>query len=226
MFITSRVLRRARLAACGIVLGFLVGTSLTAMASEDATGTSPAQPVARLTNTLLETMKEADRLGFSGRQEKLAPTLRQTFDFRFMARLSIGSYWRKLDAGERERFVELFSRMSVATFAARFDGYGGQSFKVLAPRDGPRGTRLVPTKLIHPEPDKEPVTISYLMREQDSAWKAVDVYLKGTYSELATKRSEYSSVIRREGYEALIGTLEARIAELRAQGTAESNENG
>jgi phospholipid transport system substrate-binding protein len=209
------LMRRAPLAAILFFAAAALATPLQAASDADS---GPSAPVARLTSTLLETMKEAATLGFEGRRDKLAPALRETFNFGFMARLSIGAQWRKLSAAEQADFVDLFARMSTATFAARFDGYSGQTFELRPGRDGPRGTRLIPTQLIHPDPGKEPVTISFLMREQGEngeVWRAVDVYLKGTYSELATKRSEYSSVIRRKGFDALVETIEARIAELR-----------
>jgi len=187
-----------------------------AWSAGDSARTGPVAPVAALTDTLLATMKDAKTLGFDGRRDKLAPALRRTFDFPFMARLAVGSHWSRLSAAERTRFAELFGEMSIATFAARFDGYSGQTFEVGEPRDGPRGTRLVPTKLVQPDPDKAAVTISYLMRETDEGWQAVDVYLKGTYSELATKRSEYSSILKRKGFDALVARIRDKIAELRA----------
>ncbi len=214
-------------AVAGTDTGAGDGSAATASAESNAgTGAEsgaaavkgPAGPVRKLADALIATMKEAEALGFDGRRDRLGPVLRQTFDFGFMARLALGGQWSGLDAAEQARFVELFGDMSVATFAARFDGYGGQHFEVQAPREGPRGTKLVPTRLIHPDPEKAPVTISYLMRETDDGWQAVDVYLKGTYSELATKRSEYTSIVRREGYDALVRRLRSKIAELRETG--------
>jgi len=192
--------------------GLVAGLSAPGMAG--AARAAASQPVERLTSVLIETMKQAEELGFEGRVEKLAPVLRETFDFPFMARLSVGRHWSKLTEEQRQELTDHFARMSIATFAARFDGYSGQTWEVLSPRDGPRNTVLVPTRLAkNPE---DAVTISYLMRETEAAWRAVDVYLKGTYSELATKRSEYGSVMKREGFEALLDRIEKRIAELRA----------
>lgn len=196
---------------------FVLVAGLTAPVAGRAgeTADTPVAPVAALTDTLLETMQNAQALGFDGRRDKLAPALRATFDFPFMARLAVGSQWSKLSDSEQARFADLFGDLSIATFAARFDGYSGQTFEVGEPRDGPRGTRLVPTKLVHPDSAKDPVTISYLMRETNKGWQAVDVYLKGTYSELATKRSEYTSIIKRKGFDALVARIRDKIAELR-----------
>jgi phospholipid transport system substrate-binding protein len=206
---------RSTLTLSALVLAVVIGIAAPVRAAGDAHD-GPVAPIAALTETLLDTMRNARTLGFDGRRDKLTPVLRETFDFPFMARLAAGAHWSELDANDQSRFANLFGDMSIATFAARFDGYSGQTFEVGEPRDGPRGTRLVPTKLVHPDPDKAAVTISYLMRETDTGWHAVDVYLKGTYSELATKRSEYTSIIKRKGFDALVTRIRDKIAELAA----------
>ena len=48
--------------------------------------------------------------------------------------------------------------------------------------------RVVHTKII--PSNGEPIALNYLMRGSDDNWKIVDVYLTGTISELATRRSE------------------------------------
>jgi phospholipid transport system substrate-binding protein len=175
---------------------------------------TPSAPVERLTATLLDTMKNADALGFEGRFDKLSAVMPEVFSFEFMARLSAGRHWSGLSEAEQQSFVEQFGRMSTATFAARFDGYSGQSFEVLAPRDGPRGTKLVPTRMVKPTGDS--VSIDYLVREFDNSWRVVDVYLAGKYSEVAAKRAEYTSIIERDGFPALIKRLKSKIANLKA----------
>jgi phospholipid transport system substrate-binding protein len=55
------------------------------------------------------------------------------------------------------------------------------------------------------------------MRQFGDEWRIIDVYLKGTYSEVATKRSEYSSILRDKGVDALIRELDAKAAAFRAR---------
>jgi phospholipid transport system substrate-binding protein len=59
------------------------------------------------------------------------------------------------------------------------------------------------------------VTLNYLMRQGDGKWQIIDVYLSGTISELATRRSEFTSVIRRDGAQGLLQLLDRRVAELK-----------
>jgi phospholipid transport system substrate-binding protein len=94
--------------------------------------------VERLNATLIEVMKGADALGYAGRYERLDPVLRESFDFPSMAGISVGRHWRTLDRDQRVRLVGAFARESIATFAERFDGYGGERFEA---RPRARATR-------------------------------------------------------------------------------------
>lgn len=195
----------------------MLGVALAGPARADIPAAA-RQPVDTLSQSLLETMRNAKSLGFEGRRDKLAPVLRQAFDFRFMARVAAGRHWSDLSAGQRDRLVDRFAAMSVATYAGRFDGYSGQGFEVQAPQDGPQNAVIVPSRLV--KPDGETVALDYRMRQDESgAWRIVDVYLKGRFSELATRRSEYTSVLANHGFDDLIARLDARIADLAAGGS-------
>ena len=52
------------------------------------------------------------------------------------------------------------------------------------------------------------------MRRVNGRWKIVDVYLDGTVSELALRRSEFSSIVKRESFDALIEAIDAKTAKL------------
>ena len=176
----------------------------------------PSAVAERLDAALLEAMRNAKTLGYKGRYELLAPVLEQAFDFPFMARVSIGRYWRKMDEAQRAKLVEAFARLSIATFAARFNGYGGETFQILGEEKQPRGVILVVNHLV--KNDGEAVPINYLMRESKGRWRVVDVFLDAKYSELAIKRAEYTTVYQRDGFDRLIEIMEAKIAELAAGG--------
>jgi len=45
------------------------------------------------------------------------------------------------------------------------------------------------------------------MLQNGDLWQVADIYLTGTISELATLRSQFTSVLAREGVDGLIATL-------------------
>jgi phospholipid transport system substrate-binding protein len=176
---------------------------------------SPTAVIDRLHQSLIETMKDAKRLGIDGRYKQLQPILEKTFDFERMIAAAAGSYWTSADEAQRQRLLDAFTDLSVTTYAARFDGFSGESFETLGERQGPRDTVLVDTRLNRT--DGPPVPITYVMTERDGEWRIVDVLLDKSISELAVRRSEYNQVLRTSGTEGLTQTLDEKADELRKE---------
>ena len=74
------------------------------------------------------------------------------------------------------------------------------------------GDRLVRTQLVRPR--DEPVALNYLMRDFGGAWRVVDVYLSGTVSELASRRAEFTTLLREGGAARLEAELRRRTETL------------
>jgi len=162
---------------------------------------------------LLETMKNGPKLGFAGRKAKLTPVIDKAFALALMTRLTVGPQWQNLAPDDQKNLVDAFSDFSIATYANRFDDYSGEQFEV-DPGTTPvaNGDVIVHSKLI--KSDADPVALDYLMRVEGDGWQIIDVYLSGTVSELATRRSEFSSVLRRGGVAALLDLLQKKTTEL------------
>ncbi len=186
-----------------------------AIGSAEAPAVAAGSPSARIDGlhaALLDVMKNALALGYAGREEKLRDVVPGYFDIDFMARKSLGSHWRKADPDARQRYLDAFTRFMVANYAGRFDGFSGQSFETTGQEPARRDTVVV--KTILRDPSDEDVELNYRMRQVDGVWKVIDVYLDGTVSELALRRSEFVSIVKREDIEALIVALDAKIVKL------------
>jgi phospholipid transport system substrate-binding protein len=173
--------------------------------------------VERLHAALLEIMKSADQLGYNGRYEHLAPVVGNTFDLQFMASKSVGRLWKTLPEPDQQRWLELFARHITANYAGQFTGFTGEAFSTLGEEPAIRDTRVVRTYLRRP--DEDDVQLNYRLRELDGEWRIIDIYLNGTVSELALRRSEYSSVLKREGFESLMSTIDEKCRELEDSST-------
>ena len=164
---------------------------------------------------LLEVMKQADTLGFAGRERLLAEVVPGHFDVVYMARKALGRYWARSEEAARARYLETFERFMIANYAGRFDGWSGQRFQVEEVSPADRGTLLVRSLLVDPGGDD--VELTYRLRPlPEGDWKAIDVFLDGTVSELALRYSEFVSILKREDLDALISALDERILALAA----------
>jgi phospholipid transport system substrate-binding protein len=62
----------------------------------------------------------------------------------------------------------------------------------------------------------EPVVLNYLMRNTaGDGWRIVDIFLTGTISELATRRSEFTAILKSDGADGLVKALTKRIEDLK-----------
>jgi phospholipid transport system substrate-binding protein len=189
----------------------MAGLALPARAQNRDTDPATA-PIRTFYDALLAVMKQADSLGVRGRYDKLAPVIRATFDLPAMTRIAIGPDWSAIPSEQQTALVDAFSQMTIATYANRFNGYAGESFEV-DPEVQSRNTgRIVRTRLLRTK--EEPVTLNYLMRGSGDSWKIVDVYLSGSISELATKRSEFGAILKSGGPAALIDSLRQQYERL------------
>lgn len=193
--------RDALLAAAGCIGAFAARDVFGA----DAPGADVTAPIGAFYDALLDVMKRAKALGIRGRYDTLAPVIDATFDLPAMTRIAVGPRWTSIPREQQAALVDAFSRMTIATYASRFDGYSGERFEV-EPAVESRGTgSIVHTRIVQSK--GEPVTLNYLMRKSGGKWKAVDVYLTGTISEIATRRSEFNGILDAGGPQALIGSL-------------------
>ena len=200
----------------------LVGLLVLCVGASPAPPPSPAEvsdaanSIAALHAELLDVMQNAESLGYAGRTEKLTPVIPRHFDVEFMARKAVGRHWKNASDDEKRLYLDAFGRFMVANWAGRLDGYSGQHFETLGEEPAKFETLLVKTQIVDPNDDN--VELSYRLRETPDGWKIIDVYMDGTVSELSLRRSEFSSVAKREGFNALIQTLEAKIDKLAAEG--------
>lgn len=161
-------------------------------------------------------MKQAEKLGVRGRYDALAPAIRSTFDLAAMTRIAVGPDWNSIPAEQQSALIAAFTHMTIATYASRFDGFSGERFEV-DPASETRSTgRLVKSRLV--QSSGAPVVLNYLMRGSADSWKAVDVYLSGTISELATRRSEFGAVFKSGGAAGLLESLRQQGDKLMRQG--------
>ena len=187
-----------------LALVVLTSTTMAEAATEPA-----SQVVERLNAGLLDVMQKAEELGFDGRVEALAEVLGGTYHLPVMTKAAVGRYWRRFDGKQREYLVDAFTRMTLATYADRFNGYSGERFEVLEEVPTIKDLVLVKNRLVKSNGDI--IMLNYLTRPYGNNWRIVDVYLDAKFSELARLRSEFLSVLSKGGFTALMAKLEERI---------------
>jgi phospholipid transport system substrate-binding protein len=120
----------------------------------------------------------------------------------------LGKYWDSLNDEQRSRFVEVFTELSIATYASNFDRYSGERFKTISEKQVSGGRILVQSQLT--KSDGGQVQLDYLLHRTDGQWRIVNVVAQGV-SDLALKRADYSAFLKSKGFEALLNKLKEKI---------------
>jgi|GEM_PF-107374 len=157
---------------------------------------------------LLETMKQGKTLGFKGRYEKLEQPVKNSHDLTKIARIVIGKDWKNLSEEQKQKMLDIFTRLSIASYAYNFKDFSGEAFRYDSEEQTARGGVIVHTYLVLPE-DKD-VKFDYMLKNKGDGWRIINIIANGV-SDLALKRSEYTSILKREGFDALIAKISDKI---------------
>ena len=211
---TGGRLVRASLLLASVLLAVaaLTGPGTRPVAAAEAaasTSAAPEQVVAAFHAALLHSMHDGV---YQNRYDALAPAMNRAFDFADMTRIAIGPSWYNLQAAQRDALVDAFRRFSIATYASQFDQYSGERFEAAGPSEAAPQGMVVQT--VMQAASGKPVRFNYLLHRTGGGWRIIDIYLEGTISQLAVRRSEFASVLAQSGPDGLAHLLDQKARRL------------
>jgi phospholipid transport system substrate-binding protein len=191
-----------------LVVAAMLSGSPGAQAADD-----PTAPIQRLDAALLASMRAGGNTPFAQRYAILAPAVEQAFDLNAVLRSAVGLSWESMPGDQRAALANTFDRYTISNYAANFDSYNGQSFRVLPEtRALSNGEVVVRTQIVRR--NDSPVEIDYVMRRTSAGWKAVDVLSDGSISQVAVQRSDFRELLASGGAPALQAGLQRKVTTL------------
>ena len=166
------------------------------------------QVVESFQTELISVMKQGKELGFKGRYDKLSVAIAKSHDLTKIARVVVGKEWAKLSEEQQQKLVDVFSQLRIASYAYNFKSFSGESFKFASEEETMRGGAVIHAYLLIPG-DKD-VKFDYMLKKKGESWRIINIIANGV-SDLALKRSEYTSILERDGFEALITKINEKI---------------
>ena len=159
---------------------------------------------------LVELAKAGSDLGFDERRSELMEVGRDHFDLPLMAQLSYGRGWPGLTAPQRRLFIDTFTVFRCSALAKLNSRFRGQVYRYKGYEKISDDRVLIRTGLRYPNRALE-IVIDYQLIRTQGRWKIVDRYSPSSVSEIAMRRSEYRTVLEKEGFAGLIQDMERRI---------------
>src|SRR5208282_559203 len=108
----------------------------------------PAEVIKGFNAVLLESMKRAGELGYTGRYKLMEPVIKEAFAIPFMASATAGSNWKTFNDKQKQTFLETYTEWTIASYAGQFNDYSGERFQIVSESKPVGGIVTVVSKLI------------------------------------------------------------------------------
>jgi phospholipid transport system substrate-binding protein len=172
---------------------------------------APVQELRSRIDRAVQALADPALKGPSGTAERRARVRKiadEIFDYGEMSKRALGVHWQQLAAGDRERFVRVFSDLLDRAYFEKIDSYSGERVQYLnAKIEGDQAT--VPTRVVTERGTEIPV--EYRMIRQQGRWVVYDVVIEGV-SLVSNYRSQFDRIVRTSSVGELIKRMEAQVA--------------
>lgn len=145
------------------------------------------------------------------RKQRVLNVVTDMFDFRDMARSSLGQNWNSLTSAEKDTFVGLFTSLLEQRYIGKIDSYDNQ--KVIYKKERVKDDRaMVYTAIL--DKDLE-IPIIYRLHAKKGKWLVYDMKIENV-SLMLNYRRDFDSIIRKENFAGLVERISKQLEASRA----------
>lgn len=201
------------------LLGVATYVSADPKKSSDAVKASSA--LSEVEITIEEIIKINEKLPGEDKQKERRAKLREVieprFDFKEMAKRSLGPQWNQCTEQERSEFTDVFSELLARTYLSRIE-YARANMVKFDGQNVKEDKAVVKTMVTH-KGDTFPIDYKLLQRE--GQWKVYDVVVENI-GLVANYRNEFAGIIRKEKFAGLMERLREKTSIDRTETAAKS----
>ena len=194
------------------ILVFLIMFSMVLLNGERIMASSNNDPLVQLQQSIDEILAilQSEELKTSVKKDErkklILDVVNKMFDFRAMARSSLGQNWNGLTAEEQDKFVGLFASLIEQRYIGKIDAYNDQ--KVVYKDQLIRKNKArVYTAII--DKDLE-IPIDYSLQKSQGKWLIRDLKIENV-SLVANYRRDFNSIIRKEQFAGLVEKITEQL---------------
>ena len=195
----------------GLLIALSTGVPVKAIGQSDDSSLSadPVAVVAELHAGLMSVSNAFAGAPIEARYAALEPVIMETHDLPYIARFAMRRYWADLADQQRSEYLNVFARLSIATYASRFQGLRQDAFAISGQTATPRGHMEINSTLL-PD-DGPPLEFVYVLHRSGEDWRIINIIVDGV-SDLALKRAEYQRVFSDTDFSGLMDYLSAQVS--------------
>ncbi|MCX5891486.1 MAG: ABC transporter substrate-binding protein, partial [Deltaproteobacteria bacterium] len=192
----------------------LLAICILALAVAEARAAAPTEVAKEVINKALDILNNPANAGPAKknyRHQLVKQIVDRHFDYREMAKRSLGPTWNKLNSAQRDEFIRLFAELLEASYSDKIDRYAkhvridytGESL------DGEYAE--VRTVVVRPN---DRIPLNYRLLNESGQWMVYDVVIEGV-SLVSNYRTQFSRIISESSYAGLLKRLRTRVNEQR-----------
>ena len=190
----------------------LVAVMIFASHGVPAVSAAPSSPMAQLKDSVdeiinilkREELKAPDR--YDERQELIWEVVNKMFDFREMAKRSLGKNWKIISTEEQGRFVGLFSSLVKYRYIGKINDYTNQ--EIVYTKQLLKENRAMVYSLLIDKGTKIPII--YKLKSNQDKWFIYDMKIENV-SLVLNYRRDFDSVIRKEKFAGLVERITQQL---------------
>ncbi len=177
------------------------------LSARPAAAADPAAVITNLGNQALQVLGR--NVDPSQRVVRFRQLFSEDFDVPGIARFVLGRYWQIATPQQQQEFIRLFTSYIAMVYSDRLAEYSGETLRVTGSRPAAGGS-MVSSEIVRPN-GAPPAKVDWLLTQHNGAYKISDVIVEGV-SMAVTQRSEFASVIQRDGgqVQGLINALQRK----------------
>lgn len=166
--------------------------------------------VKKITNQGIEELINSN-VNSDEKQARFTKLFNEDLDLDFIGKFVLGRYWKTADEKQKSEFIDVYRKLNIQTWSARFDEFKGKHFEFDGVEDSKSADQVfVNTKV--PMNEGTPAIVKWRVKETNGKMKVVDIVIENV-SLAQTSRSEYTSYIKNspKGLNGLINDLKKRL---------------
>ena len=171
---------------------------------------TPKETVETGVNKLLKTLgdpafkakSEDERIAIIGTE------IETVFDFKELSRRTLGKQWKKMSAGQRTEFVELFKQLLQGVYADRLLAYSDQ--KIIFDKEIMLKKGRTEVQSYLQTSDGKKIPLFYRLTDKSGSWKVYDVIIEGV-SMVKNYRTQFREILSKDSHEKLLEILRKKV---------------
>lgn len=201
-----------RVGLISLLTGFVLSLAAPMALAQDTeeprvTAEAASAHVQSLADAALEILGRQD-ISLSERETTFRELLRDGFNLEAIGNLVLARNRRTASEIELQEYHELFAEFVLARYSLLMGGYAGETFSILETRESGSRDMLVLSQIERPGGDA--ISAAWRVRAYNGVPKIIDVQVENV-SMVISQREEFSAVIQRGGFDALLESLRAQM---------------